>query len=459
MIELPITRSTKELSATAISCGGSFDVVLTLGAEPDIASNPTDIVLILDRSGSMEQSLPALKNAANVFIDIIDESTDGVPDGNIGGGSRIGVVSFSDDATQDTQLITSVAALKAAVNALDAGGSTNHADAFTQALALFDPQSANTKVMVMVTDGVTTTGADANTVATAAKAAGVTIYIIGLSGNGGIDETALRQWSSQPSADFVSIAPSDAELEAIFGDLAQTIVSPGATNIVLNDYITDCFRILSVTAPTKGTATLVNERQIRWTIDQLGATAPEEAALRFTVEHLGVCEGLLSVNALVDYDDAQGNTVDFGDPQIEVNCGTVIIPEPCPVAVDITLQGCEDEIEFDAGDVLLEALGRILKLDVTIPGVCPGRQVALAVILTELDDEDNEFRRGMKTLVIPAHDAPSCRDITVRCIRFVLPEELDVSGDETRLCDQRRFRVRFVANYIDAGFTCCTPDD
>lgn len=81
------------------------------------------------------------------------------------------------------------------------------------------------------------------------------------------------------------------------------------------------------------------------------------------------------------------------------------------------------------------------------------------VILTEVDDGDNEFRRGMKTLVIPAHDAPSCRDITVRCIRIVLPEELDVSGDETRLCDERRFRARFIANYIDAGFTCCTLDD
>lgn len=456
---MAITRSTKELSAAAVSCGDTFDVVLTLAAEPDIASNPTDIVLILDRSGSMEQSLPALQNAANVFIDIIDRSTDGVQDGQIGGGSRIGVVSFSDTATQDTQLITSVANLKAAVNALDAGGSTNHADAFTQALALFDPQSTNAKVMVMVTDGVTTAGGDANAVATAAKAAGVTIYIIGLNGNGGIDETALRQWSSQPSSDFVSIAPSDAELEAIFGDLAQTIVSPGATNIVLNDYITDCFRILSVTAPTRGTAMLVNERQIRWTIPELGATAPEEAVLRFTVEHLGVCEGLLSVNALVDYDDAQGNTVDFGDPQIQVTCAAVIIPEPCPVAVDVVMEGCEDEIEFDAGVVMLETLGRILKLDVTIPNVCPGRRVALAVILTEVDDEDNEFRRGMKTLVIPAHDAATCRDVTVRCIRFVLPEELDVSGDETRLCDLRRFRVRFIANYIDAGFTCCTPDD
>lgn len=456
---MAITRSTKELSTAAISCGDSFEVILTLGAEPNITSDPTDIVLILDRSGSMEQSLPALKNAANEFIDIIETSTDGTQDGTIGGGSHIGIVSFSGTATQDTQLITSVAELKAAVDALDAGGSTNHEDAFTKALELFDPQSANTKVMVMVTDGVTTAGGDADAIATAAKAAGVTIYIIGLSGNGGIDETALRQWSSQPDSQFVSIAPSDAELEAIFGDLAQTITSPGATNIVLNDHITDCFRILSVTAPTKGTATLVNERQLRWTIPELGATRAEEAVLRFTVEHLGVCQGLLSVNASVDYDDAQGNTVDFGDPQLRVDCGTVIIPEPCPVPVDVSMEGCEDEVEIDAGEVLLDALGRIVKLDVTIPDVCPGRRVALAVIVTEVDSRGDEHRRGLKTLVIPAHDAPSCRDVTVRCIRFVLPEALDVSGSPDRMCDARHFKVRFIANYIDAGFTCCKLDD
>lgn len=434
-------------------------MILTLGAEPDITNNPTDIVLILDRSGSMTQSLPALKNAANEFIDIIDESTDGTGDGTIGGGSHIGIVSFSGTATQDTQLITSVADLKAAVNALSADGSTNHEDAFTKALALFDSQSANAKVMVMVTDGVTTAGGDANIVATAAKTAGVTIYIIGLSGNGGIDETALRQWASQPDTEFVSIAPSDAELEAIFGDLAQTITSPGATNIVLNDHISQCFRILSVTAPTKGTATLVNENHIQWTISVLGATQREEAVLRFNVEHLGLCDGLLSVNESIDYDDSQGNTVDFGDPQIEVDCGVIVIPEPCPEPVEVVTEGCGDEIEIDAGTVLLESLGRILKLDITIPNVCPGRRLALAVILTEVDENGDEYRRGMKTLVIPAHGADFCRDVTVRCIRFVLPEELDTSGTPTSLCDERRFKVRFIANYIDAGFSCCTPDD
>lgn len=118
-----------------------------------------------------------------------------------------------------------------------------------------------------------------------------------------------------------------------------------------------------------------------------------------------------------------------------------------------------DEIELDVGEAVLESLGRILKLDVTIPNVCPGRWVALAVILTEVDTQGNEYRRGMKTFVIPAHDGDSCQNVTVRCIRFVLPEELDVSGTPDRLCDERQFRARFIANYIDAGFTCCTFDD
>ena len=76
-----ITNSNKELSVSTINCGDSFRVRLSLTAEPDIVSNPTDMVLILDRSGSMAESLDELKAGANRFIDIIDEATDGTQDG------------------------------------------------------------------------------------------------------------------------------------------------------------------------------------------------------------------------------------------------------------------------------------------------------------------------------------------------------------------------------------------
>ena len=450
-----LTNTNKILSADTVDCGGSFEVRLSLTAEPDIVSNPTDIVLILDRSGSMAGSaLANLKNGAKKFIDIIDQSTDGSQDGQIGGGSHIGIVSFSDTAVSDTGLITSVAALDSAVDALSAGGSTNHADAFTKALALLSPSLANQRVMIMFTDGNTTAGGDPSVVAAAAKAQGIVIYCIGLSGNGGIDINALNDWASDPDSAYVAITPDDAELEDLFENLAENISNPGATDIVLTDRVSSCFKITSVSAPTKGTATLIDSVTVRWEIDELGVTQSEGAFLDFTVQHVGPCTGDVEVNADIDYSDAEGNIADFPSPVIDVDCDIVIRPEDCPEPVEISVNGCEDAIEIDMGDTDLQSLGRILQLDVTINNVCPGKRVALAAILTEVDEQGVEYKRGLKTMTIPAHSESSCRDVTVRCIKFVLPQDLDVSGN-TSLCAERRFKARFIAHYVDNDFDCC----
>ncbi len=217
---------------------------------PDILSNPTDIVLVLDRSGSMAGSpLANMKAGAKTFIDIIDESTDGSPDGNIGSGSRIGIVSFADTATVNTQLITSVDALKSAVDSLTAGGATNHADAFAKATQLFDPTSANAKVIVMFTDGKTTVGPPAAPVAAAARASGVIIYCIGLIGSDGIDVSVLNDWATDPDASHVAVTPDDADLEELFKDLAANISKTGATDIVIDEMVSPDFSITSVIPP------------------------------------------------------------------------------------------------------------------------------------------------------------------------------------------------------------------
>lgn len=51
-----ITNSNKEIDVSQITCDGSLKITLALSAAPDISSNPTDIVLVLDRSGSMAGS-------------------------------------------------------------------------------------------------------------------------------------------------------------------------------------------------------------------------------------------------------------------------------------------------------------------------------------------------------------------------------------------------------------------
>lgn len=451
-----ISNSNKELSAQSISCGESFKIKLSLTGEPDITSNPADIVLILDKSRSMAGSpLANLKSGAKKFIDIIDEATDSAMDGQIGGGSRIGIVSFSDTAVQTAQLITSVSALKAAVDSLSASGSTNHADAFAKALNLLDDGSANEKIMVMFTDGFTTAGGNANPVAAAAKAQGVIIYCIGLSGNGGIDVGALNDWASDPDSAYVAITPDDEELERLFEDVAKNITKPGATDIVVTDKVAPCFKITSVSNPTKGTASLIDQTTVQWKIDRLGTERSEGAVLEFTVQHVGGCAGIVEVNEDIDYRDAECNSVTFPSPEINVECAVIVVPEGCPEPVDIEFQGCQDSLEFDAGSIGLDSLGRILELNVTVRNVCPHRRVALAVILTELDRFGNEFRRGIKTITIPPHSFNACEDVTVRCIKFVLPENLDVSGPADSICNPRRFRARFIANYIDSDFDCC----
>jgi hypothetical protein len=253
----------------------------------------------------------------------------------------------------------------------------------------------------------------------------------------------------------VAITPDDAELEDLFEDLAENISKPGATNVILTDEVTECFRILSVNSPTKGSASLLSNRIVQWKIAELGVKQSEGAALEFTVEHVGPCSGTVEVNEVITYEDDQDNVTDFPNPEIRVDCGLVICPEGCPDPVSITIGGCEDSIEFNAGELGMESLGRILQMDVTLKNVCPLRRVALAVLLSETDDQGEEHKRGMKVVTVPAHDRAECHDMTVRCIRFVLPEDLDPSGNCGCICNERRFRARFIAHYIDNDFECC----
>ena len=118
------------------------------------------------------------------------------------------------------------------------------------------------------------------------------------------------------------------------------------------------------------------------------------------------------------------------------------------------MDGCEDTLEFDAGDLGMESLGRIVRLSVTLQNVCPNRRVALAAILTEVDDQGIEYKRGMKNVLVPAHTWETCQNMTVRGIKFVLPENLDVSGPRGSICNARSFKARFMTGSIIYNITC-----
>lgn len=449
-----VTNSNKVINASRISCDGSLRVTLALTAAPDIVSNPTDIVMVLDRSGSMAGiPLSNMKLGAKTFIDLIDEATDSEKNGQIGFGSRIGIVSFSNDAVTDTQLITSVDILKTAVDNLTAGGSTNHAAAFTEAGQLFDPASGNAKVIVMFTDGNTTIGEPPAPIAAAARAQGITIYCIGLVGSDGLDVAALNNWATDPDASHVAVTPDAEDLEALFAELASNISKPGATNIAIHEVVNAEFVITNILSPTKGTVTMLDEHALQWDIPALGVENSESASIDFFIRHIGQGSGAMLVNKSITYTDDEDNAVSFPAPTVFVECDIIVHPERCPIPIDLTVEGCDDAVIVDMGDVLLESRGRIIQMDVTIKQICPGKRVALAAILTEVDSDGMEYQRGMKTMTIPAHKFPTCRDVRVKCIKFVVPEDLSVSGG--MMCSPRNFKARFIAHNIDTDYRCC----
>lgn len=254
----------------------------------------------------------------------------------------------------------------------------------------------------------------------------------------------------------MAVTPDAADLEQLFADLAANISHPGATDIVIDEGLMPDFILVDILPPAQGTAFPLDARSLRWTIPQLGTTSSESAVLEFTIRHVTQTSGTKLVNQSITYGDTEGNQVTFPAPTVTVECNRMVCTEECPTPVDLTVTGCTDAVCVDLGDVYLESQGRIPQLGATIKHVCPGKRVALAVILTEVDGNGDEHQRGMKTLTVPAHDGPACRNVRVGCLKFVVPEDLDVSGNSPySLCNPRKFQARLIAHYMDTEFRCC----
>ena len=95
--------------------------------------------------------------------------------------------------------------------------------------------------------------------------------------------------------------------------------------------------------------------------------------------------------------------------------------------------------------------GRVLDVNLTLRSVCPCRHVSVGCLITELDEEDNEYSRGFKALTVQPHYNSSCRDVEVETVRFILPDDARVDNRTGQCCGTRHFRVRAEAHYADTN--------
>ena len=207
------------MSATVSKGDSDFITALSvLSSTSNIASTsttPLDIVLVLDASGSMDDSMTggkridALKNAANAFIDEIATQNASISDASKQ--HQVSIVKFagkkSSKVGNDTyrkdgytynysQVMKSMAecnettkgSFEGTINAIKPAGATNAAAGMELAHGQTSKRSDAKKIVIFFTDGTPTTqsdfsdevASDAISAAKAMKDAGASVYTIGI---------------------------------------------------------------------------------------------------------------------------------------------------------------------------------------------------------------------------------------------------------------------------------------
>lgn len=120
---------------------------------------------------------------------------------------------------------------------------------------------------------------------------------------------------------------------------------------------------------------------------------------------------------------------------------------------EIHFEKCEDYKHCHLDDSSIEGQGRILDLSLCLKNVCPGKRVAVGVLLYEIDSHGHEYPRGLKTFTVAAHRHNCCADIPVETVRFILPEDVGVGTAGDSCGCRRHFIAKVAAHYMDFNST------
>jgi Ca-activated chloride channel family protein len=178
-------------------------------------SIPTTIVLVVDRSLSMEQEdrIVGLKRAVASFLEKL-------PDG-----SRVAVVSFSSEVEPLCPFTTDRGRVRAAVDGLQPEGSTRFYDAVAESLRLLNSETGRRAVLAL-TDGEDTSSQSAtlDSVIADARRLGLPVYTLGLGSEDEIESADLRRLAGSTRGQYYPARNAD-QLRAIYEQIAERIGS------------------------------------------------------------------------------------------------------------------------------------------------------------------------------------------------------------------------------------------
>lgn len=227
------------------SCERIYEVELSLKGNP--TPKPLDIVLVIDRSGSMDRDgrMASAKNAAKAFVQQIIQSSSN---------NRISIVSFSSNATIDETLTNDLSNINRTINKLDADGSTNIYDGLVKANQVLAGARADAaKSIVLLSDGIANRPTQNNNPdypitqavneAATSKNRGYLVFTVGLFN--GLDaedkRTAVDTLTQIASPGNYYDSATSAQLTEIYLKIANS-VNYAAKEAVIKDILSDEIR-------------------------------------------------------------------------------------------------------------------------------------------------------------------------------------------------------------------------
>ncbi|MEM4246156.1 MAG: VWA domain-containing protein [Candidatus Bathyarchaeia archaeon] len=230
--EFPHIEASKTVTPARVVEGGTIQFRIHLVGAGGMVRTPVDVVLVLDRSGSMTgRKIEDAKAAAITFLDYT-----GIED-------RVGLVTYSNTIEPTELQVMDPAGketIKTKIRSQQAGGSTNIYDSIATAeqLLLSSPRTNAPPVIILLTDGLHNwpsllPNSAFQAQAEEATSRGIIIYTIGLGHDA--DKERLKMIAEITGGDFYFAATSE-ELEQIYIEIGEKLAFAG-TNIKVTETI------------------------------------------------------------------------------------------------------------------------------------------------------------------------------------------------------------------------------
>ncbi len=228
---------------------------------------PTDIILVIDQSGSMSGSnMSALKPAAINFVKKIDFTK-----------HRVAIVGYSNVIETSTGFATDADSAIATINSINASGGTCIVPAINEAINIFQSEGrpdAKQNVIVL-TDGQATDKDQAAMTAQSAKEKGVIFYTIGMYGTASnaeipgtteyiINKTLGDLATSLEHHHFIGVENLDTILIETYEKIASNVGKDKASNVKITQTIPNEFELVSGSADGNVPRPTISGNTLTW---------------------------------------------------------------------------------------------------------------------------------------------------------------------------------------------------